>query len=320
MGARKPTKSDTSAPSTADLVAASRPTSLATSTGRVAGAGLLITPENDWNNQIPQPMPLPASASHSAGSISSNTNTNNGSTSAANTRRVPKQKWVPLPIDLSKSRKNRDRIQRSRRADAAAAAQSTHNGNADGADDGQSSDNSNTNQAQSSQLATATAATPQSAAAAQRRSITTAAAGAPATNGGSSGSQASSQSRVRRNRPAATAGGVYRGRSPTVSSTSIEQVARVSAAGPAGRSVRRTAGRTTVGPAAGGLGPSSRLLRTSNNVLNYADYPTEFRLANKLGKDTPPFLMPYMGTFYYDGVPSYNTTALSINDAIKKQM
>lgn len=30
--------------------------------------------------------------------------------------------------------------------------------------------------------------------------------------------------------------------------------------------------------------------------------------------------MPYMGTFYYDGVPSYNTSALSINDAIKKQM
>lgn len=108
---------------------------------------------------------------------------------------------------------------------------------------------------------------------------------------------AAAASRVRRFRPSATSG---RGRSPNVGGTS--------SSAPRG-------GRRTIGSSRPSNGP-----RQQRNALNYADYPTEFRLANKLGSEGPPYLMPYMGTFYYDGVPSYKTDSLSITDAIKKQM
>lgn len=102
-------------------------------------------------------------------------------------------------------------------------------------------------------------------------------------------------SRVRRYRPTSTS---VRGRSPNVSGNSAPR-----------------GGRRTIGASRPSNGP-----RGPRNALNYADYPTEFRLANKLGSEGPPYLMPYMGTFYYDGVPSYKTDSLSITDAIKKQM
>lgn len=38
-------------------------------------------------------------------------------------------------------------------------------------------------------------------------------------------------------------------------------------------------------------------------------------------KAAPPFLMPYMGTYYYNGVPSYaNMDTSSLKEAIRKQM
>lgn len=104
-------------------------------------------------------------------------------------------------------------------------------------------------------------------------------------------------SRVRRFRPTTSSA---RGRSPNVGG-----------GGSAPRGGRRTIGSSR---------PSNGPRPPRNNALNYADYPTEFRLANKLGSEGPPYLMPYMGTFYYDGVPSYKTDSLSISDAIKKQM
>lgn len=59
----------------------------------------------------------------------------------------------------------------------------------------------------------------------------------------------------------------------------------------------------------------------SRNDTDYLDYPSEYTLVNKVGADAPPFMMPYLGTFYYNGVPGFaKMDTLSIKDAIKKQM
>lgn len=69
----------------------------------------------------------------------------------------------------------------------------------------------------------------------------------------------------------------------------------------------------------GGRRPGTK---SSARRSEYSDYPTEFSHAAKARSlDAPPFMMPYMGTFYYNGVPSYaNMDTLSMKDAIKKQM
>lgn len=58
------------------------------------------------------------------------------------------------------------------------------------------------------------------------------------------------------------------------------------------------------------------------NDADYLDYPSEYTLVNKIGgADVPPFMMPYLGTYYYNGVPGFvNMDSLNIKDAIKKQM
>jgi len=57
------------------------------------------------------------------------------------------------------------------------------------------------------------------------------------------------------------------------------------------------------------------------NEADYLDYPSEYTLVNKVGADVPPFMMPYLGTYYYNGVPGFvNMDSLNIKDAIKKQM
>lgn len=59
----------------------------------------------------------------------------------------------------------------------------------------------------------------------------------------------------------------------------------------------------------------------SRNDADYLDYPSEYTLVNKIGADVPPFMMPYLGTYYYNGVPGFaNMDSLNIKDAIKKQM
>lgn len=61
----------------------------------------------------------------------------------------------------------------------------------------------------------------------------------------------------------------------------------------------------------------------SRNDADYSDYPSEYTLVNKIGTaaDVPPFMMPYLGTYYYNGVPGFtNMDSLNIKDAIKKQM
>lgn len=66
--------------------------------------------------------------------------------------------------------------------------------------------------------------------------------------------------------------------------------------------------------------------RGANSEFNL-DYPVDFAQVKKLlanggsADGVAPFLLPYMGTFYYNGVPSYaNMDASSLKEAIKKQM
>lgn len=60
----------------------------------------------------------------------------------------------------------------------------------------------------------------------------------------------------------------------------------------------------------------------SRNDADYLDYPSEYTLVNKAGTDVPPFMMPYLGTYYYSsGVSGFgNMDSMNIKDAIKKQM
>ncbi|XP_037029747.1 la-related protein 1 isoform X2 [Bradysia coprophila] len=59
----------------------------------------------------------------------------------------------------------------------------------------------------------------------------------------------------------------------------------------------------------------------SRNDADYLDYPSEYTLVNKVGADVPPFMMPYLGTYYYSGVSGFgNMDSLNIKDAIKKQI
>lgn len=76
--------------------------------------------------------------------------------------------------------------------------------------------------------------------------------------------------------------------------------------------------------AAGGV-QKTRPPRTSAEFN--LDYPIDFAQMKKLiasgqiTDGTAPFLLPYMGTFYYNGVPSYaNMDVSSLKEAIKKQM
>lgn len=92
-------------------------------------------------------------------------------------------------------------------------------------------------------------------------------------------------------------------------------------------------GRTTAPP-----GKRSGTIRTAGGIQKpryrnqntefTLDYPLDFSLVKKIvasgaaGVDgASPFLMPYMGTFYYNGVPSYaKMDPSSLKEAIKKQM
>lgn len=65
----------------------------------------------------------------------------------------------------------------------------------------------------------------------------------------------------------------------------------------------------------------------SQNADYNLDYPVDFSLVKKLvangsGADgSTPLLLPYMGTFYYNGVPSYaKMDTSSLKEVIKKQM
>lgn len=54
------------------------------------------------------------------------------------------------------------------------------------------------------------------------------------------------------------------------------------------------------------------------------EFPVDYTLVKKMVADNTsasPFLMPYMGTYYYNGVPSYaNMDPSSLKEAIRKQM
>lgn len=65
-----------------------------------------------------------------------------------------------------------------------------------------------------------------------------------------------------------------------------------------------------------------------NGEFATADFPVDFSLVKKIvsaggaGIDAAtPFLMPYLGTYYYNGVPSYaNMDTSSLKEAIRKQV
>lgn len=99
-------------------------------------------------------------------------------------------------------------------------------------------------------------------------------------------------------------------------------------------------GRVTAGSGRTSAGPGKRTgtLRTAGGIqkqryrnqnLEFTlDYPMDLSLVKKMtangatGVDGgTPFVMPYMGTFYYNGVPSYaKMDPSSLKEAIKKQM
>lgn len=88
--------------------------------------------------------------------------------------------------------------------------------------------------------------------------------------------------------------------------------------------------KRTGGPvrSSGGI-PKSRVNRISGHHHSqngeYAvDFPVDYTLVKKLVADNtaaPTLFMPYMGTYYYNGVPSYaNMDPSSLKEAIRKQM
>lgn len=81
------------------------------------------------------------------------------------------------------------------------------------------------------------------------------------------------------------------------------------------------------GPVRGSGGiPKSRVSRGhhSQNGEYAVEFPIDYPLVKKLVADNaaaPPLFMPYMGTYYYNGVPSYsNMDPSSLKEAIRKQM
>lgn len=90
--------------------------------------------------------------------------------------------------------------------------------------------------------------------------------------------------------------------------------------------------RTSAPPPIRGSGgiPKSRVNRSSHHHSQngeYAvEYPVDYTLVKKMVADNAaaagqPLFMPYMGTYYYNGVPSYsNMDPSSLKEAIRKQM
>lgn len=79
-----------------------------------------------------------------------------------------------------------------------------------------------------------------------------------------------------------------------------------------GGGIRRSAPR---------VGSTSSTPGQARSESDYADYPAEYTQVNKIGADAPAFMMPYRGTFYYNGTPSFvDMDSLSLKDCIQKQM
>lgn len=80
---------------------------------------------------------------------------------------------------------------------------------------------------------------------------------------------------------------------------------------------------------------SSRNERNARNTNNHyedtrsdrgAHHATEYarstgaKTPNSTSGDQTPYMMPYMGTYYYNGAPLFNMVSTSIKDCIQKQM
>lgn len=94
-------------------------------------------------------------------------------------------------------------------------------------------------------------------------------------------------------------------------------------------STKRSTGPPIRSSGTGGI-PKSRVNRSHHHSQNgeYAvEYPIDYTLVKKLvatdnaAAAGQPLFMPYMGTYYYNGVPSYtNMDPSSLKEAIRKQM
>lgn len=93
-------------------------------------------------------------------------------------------------------------------------------------------------------------------------------------------------------------------------------------------STKRSSGPPIRSSGSGGGIPKPRVNRSHHHTQNgeYAvEYPVDYTLVKKIVADNAaagqPLFMPYMGTYYYNGVPSYsNMDASSLKEAIRKQM
>lgn len=109
-------------------------------------------------------------------------------------------------------------------------------------------------------------------------------------------------------------------RSNTVSNTSSSRSSNISL------SSKRTGSVRSSGGGGGGI-PKPRVSRNSSHPHSQNSefdgvFPVDYSLVKKIVADAaPPIFMPYMGTYYYNGVPSYaNMDPTSLKEAIRKQM
>ncbi|XP_012255767.2 la-related protein 1 isoform X2 [Athalia rosae] len=82
--------------------------------------------------------------------------------------------------------------------------------------------------------------------------------------------------------------------------------------GRGGSRYRGRGGRGARGSARGGFRP--------RHDPEYPDYPTDYTQVNKFGGSDASFMMPYMGTFYFNNTSYVNLDTLTLKEYIKKQI
>ncbi|XP_066999718.2 la-related protein 1B isoform X2 [Anabrus simplex] len=73
----------------------------------------------------------------------------------------------------------------------------------------------------------------------------------------------------------------------------------------------------------GGRGTGRWPYRRGGSVqseTDYPDYPTEYTQVNKFSGETPAYMMPYMGTFYFGGTSYMHLDEPTVKEYIKKQI
>ncbi|XP_055324575.1 la-related protein 1 isoform X3 [Sitodiplosis mosellana] len=243
------------------------------------------------------------------GHVSNQVNQTNANNNLNNRKVVGKSKWVPLPIELPKSRKPREtRESREPREPRESREPRERNNNVSSNKNRRDTDNdteySNSNEANEAKTH------PEKPKYPSRRYRQ------PSTRGPSTTAHPTSK-------PLANSSH----RPSTVSNTASTRSSNATI------SSKRTGGPVR---SSGGI-PKSRVNRISGHHHSqngeYAvEFPVDYSLVKKLVADNtaaaaaaaaaaPALFMPYMGTYYYNGVPSYaNMDPSSLKEAIRKQI